>query len=280
MKAGKGNRTNFFAMSVDTTNRHLKPDTRNLTVTILGSGTGVPLPHRHAPGLVVEAGSTKLLLDSGSGAAYQLAQAGFNYHEFDHLFYTHCAHPDHINDLPELIFANKYFDPRRTRELYVYGPTGLRDFVEKLADLYPALAILEYPIKIYELKESSVAAGEATVISKPLDHQGNDCVGYRAEYGGKSIVYSGDTDYCENLTALAHDADVLVVECSFPNEYKVQGHLVPDDIAAIAGQARARKVVLTHLYPPCDTADVVSQVKRGFGGDVVKAEDLMKIEIL
>ena len=257
--------------------RHPEPGT--LSATILGSGTGVPQPHRHAPGIAVEAGATKILLDSGSGTACQLAKAGLHYHEFDHLFYTHYAHPDHINDLPELIFANKYFNPRRTSNLLIYGPSGIRNFVEKLADLYPVLAILEYPISIFEMAESSAIIGDATVISKPLNHQGKACIGYRIEYQGKSIVYSGDTDYCENLTALAYNADVFIVECSFPNDYKVKGHLVPEEIAEIAMEANVKKVVLTHLYPPCDTVDVVAQVKKGgFGGEVVKAEDLMRVK--
>ncbi len=256
-----------------------EPELATFSLTILGSGTGVPLPHRCAPGIVVEAGETKILLDSGSGTAYQLSRAGFSYHEFDHLLYTHYAHPDHVNDLPELIFANKYFDPRRVRKLFVYGPAGMRDFVEKLADLYPVLAILEYPITVYELKESSVSVGTATVISKPLDHLGKDCIGYRIQHGSRSITYSGDTDYCENLVALAYEANVLVVECSFPDEYKVKGHLVPSEIAEIATQANVKKVVLTHLYPPCDTVDIVAHVRKGFSGEVVKAEDLMRIEL-
>lgn len=84
---------------------------RLFQLTILGSGTGVPLINRHAPGLVVQAGAAQILFDSGSGTAHQLARAGFKYYEFDHLFYSHYAHPDHINDLSEFIFANAYFDP-------------------------------------------------------------------------------------------------------------------------------------------------------------------------
>jgi ribonuclease BN (tRNA processing enzyme) len=253
---------------------------KDFRATILGSGTGVPQPHRRAPGIAVEAGNTKLLLDSGAGTAYQLAKAGLSYHEFDHLFYTHYAHPDHINDLSELIFANKYFDPRRTSALYVYGPPGIREFIEKLAQLYPVLAILDYPVTVREVVEAAIPVGQAMVTSKPLDHLGKACVGYRVEYKGKSIVYSGDTDYCENLITLASDADVLIVECSFPNEYKSTGHLVPEEIADIAVQAGVSKVVLTHLYPPCDTVDVVAEVKKGgFDGEVVKAEDLMRVNL-
>ena len=251
----------------------------SFSLTILGSGTGVPRKERHAPGLVVQGGSTKVLLDSGSGAAYQLARAGFSYYEFDHLFYTHYAHPDHINDLPELIFANTYFDPPRTRELYVYGPKGIKDFFDNLLRLYPVLAQGRYPIGVNELEETQVAAGELVVRSRPMNHQHVPAVGYRIDYQGKSIIYSGDTDYCEGLIELARGGDVLVVECSFPDGYKVQGHLTPGDIGAISTRAKIGKVVLTHLYPLCDQFDVVSQVKKSFAGEVIRAEDLMRIEV-
>jgi len=48
------------------------------TITFMGTGTGVPRKKRQATGLVVQAGDTRLMLDSGSGTAYQLSRAGFH----------------------------------------------------------------------------------------------------------------------------------------------------------------------------------------------------------
>ncbi|MCX8011621.1 MAG: MBL fold metallo-hydrolase, partial [Desulfobacterota bacterium] len=93
-------------------------------ITFLGTGTGVPQPSRQAPGLVVRMGTTSILLDTGSGSIYQLARAGFKYYEINHLFYSHYVHPDHINDLAAIIFANQYFYPVRKTPLYIYGPPG------------------------------------------------------------------------------------------------------------------------------------------------------------
>lgn len=246
-------------------------------VTILGSGTGVPLKNRQAPGLVIQGGKTQLLLDSGSGAAYQLARAGYNYWEFKHLFYSHFAHPDHINDLPELIFANLYFDPPRIQDLNIYGPKGIKIFFQKLIELYPVLSENTFPINIHELEEGQITIDDLVVKSKPLNHQQKACVGYRVEYGGKSLIYSGDTDYCEPLIELSRNGDVLVVECSFPDGHKVKGHLIPREIGVIATQAKVKKVILTHLYPLCDQFDVVAQVKEKFSGKIILAKDLMRI---
>jgi len=253
---------------------------QTFNLTILGAGTGVPLKNRHAPALVVQVGTTHILLDSGSGAAYQIARAGFNYYQFDHLFYSHYAHPDHINDLSELLFANKYFDPPRNRELNIYGPEGIKKFFKNLCALYPVLGNTDYPIRIHELQESTIAIENITITSKPLNHQHTACVGYRIEYVGKSLIYSGDTDYCESLIELARNGVVFVVECSFPDEHKVEGHLTPGEIGRIATLAEVKKVILTHLYPLCDQYDVVAQVSKKFSGEVIRAEDLMKVTIL
>lgn len=252
---------------------------KHFKVTILGSGTGVPLKNRQAPGLVVEAGETKLLFDSGSGAAYQIARAGFKYYDIDHLFYSHYTHPDHINDLAELLFANKYFDPPRTRELNIYGPKGIKDFFNRLVSLYPVLGGADYPISIHELEKSLIALDEMSVKSRPLDHKHSVSVGYRVEYEEKSLIYSGDTDYCEALIELAKQGDLLIVECSAPDGFKVEGHLTPSEIGDIAVRAGVKRVILTHLYPLCDQVDVVAQVRKKFDGEILRAEDLMQIEL-
>jgi ribonuclease BN (tRNA processing enzyme) len=249
----------------------------SITITILGSGTGVPRADRCAPGLVVQAGKTSILMDSGSGSAYQLARAGLRYYQLDHLFYSHYAHPDHINDLAELIFANNYFDPRRRQPLNIYGPPGMKDFHRRLVALFPILGAVDFPVMVHELAHDCVTLGDLTIRTRPLSHQQVACVGYRLEREGRSIIYSGDTGYCESLIELAREGEVLIVECSFPDEHKVAGHLTSAEVGRIARQAGVKKVVLTHLYPLSDQADVVAQVRAVFQGEVVKAEDLMQI---
>ena len=211
------------------------------TLTFMGTGTGVPLKNRQAPGLVVQAGDTPLLLDSGSGTAYQLARAGLHYYQFDHLLYSHFAHPDHINDLAALIFGNSYFDPLRKTTLSIYGPKGIKIFLKNLFVLYPVLNNPPYPIAVHELEQDTISVNEVTIATRPLNHQQSACLGYRINYQGKSIIYSGDTDYCDALVTLAQHGDVLIVECSFPDGYKVDGHLTPAEIGQIAAQAQVKK---------------------------------------
>ena len=46
-----------------------------------------------------------------------------------------------------------------------------------------------------------------------------------------------------------------------------------------AARAGAKKLVLTHFYPPCDEVDIVTQAAAFFSGEIVKAKDLMVIQV-
>jgi ribonuclease BN (tRNA processing enzyme) len=60
---------------------------------------------------------------------------------------------------------------------------------------------------------------------------------------------------------------------------KAEGHLTPSLAGRIGKEARCGKIVLTHLYPICDTVDIAEQCRKEYGGEVVIAEDLMEISV-
>lgn len=78
----------------------------------------------------------------------------------------------------------------------------------------------------------------------------------RVESAGRALAFSGDTEWTENLVALANGADALIVECS---EYRrrVPGHMCYTDIEAHRDRLDARQLVLTHMG-----ADMLAQAGR------------------
>ncbi|NNG47268.1 MAG: MBL fold metallo-hydrolase, partial [Deltaproteobacteria bacterium] len=74
-------------------------------------------------------------------------------------------------------------------------------------------------------------------------------------------------------------ADVAVFECSFPNERRVEGHLTPGEAGEVANAAKVKRLVLTHFYPECEGADILSQCQETFSGEVILAEDLLRIPV-
>jgi ribonuclease BN (tRNA processing enzyme) len=73
--------------------------------------------------------------------------------------------------------------------------------------------------------------------------------------------------------------DLLVLECSFPDGKKAEGHLTPSLAGRIGLESRCRKLLLTHFYPVCDQFDLLNQCRQVYPGPVIFAEDLMRIKI-
>ena len=72
---------------------------------------------------------------------------------------------------------------------------------------------------------------------------------------------------------------MLILECSFPDEMKVEGHLTPSLAGRIARKAHCRRLILTHLYPLCDEYDILRQCRKEFAGEVIVAHDLLRVKI-
>jgi ribonuclease BN (tRNA processing enzyme) len=249
-------------------------------VTILGSGTLVPNGLRGPAGYVVSADELIVLLDGGTGTLRRLAEAGIDYRRIDHLFYTH-VHPDHTGDLIPFLFAQRHTpDFVRRRPLTLYGPRGFAAFVRQLLAVYGRWVESDaYAIEVVELWGDRLELGPLDVATEPMRHS-VACIGYRMTApDGAAVAYTGDTDVCDAVAELARAVDVLLVECSTPDELKIAGHLSPGPIGTLAAAAGARTVVLTHLYPQCEGVDIVGQCRRHYAGDIVVAHDLMEITL-
>jgi ribonuclease BN (tRNA processing enzyme) len=246
---------------------------------VVGSGTGIPSLRRGSPGLLLISRDSKVLIDSGPGALRRIVELGVSYLDLDLLLYTH-AHPDHVADLVPILFASKYSELPRQKDLLCIGGPGFQDHFEKLKGIYgPWIEPETYRLKVAEISKKPVSFNDLKILAKPTAHlQGS--VAYRIEFGdGGSVVISGDTDYCRSLVELAMEVDLLVLECSFPDEKKVEGHLTPSLAGRIALESRCKRLLLTHLYPICDRFDIVEECRRNYGGEILLAEDSMKIEI-
>jgi ribonuclease BN (tRNA processing enzyme) len=250
-----------------------------MELIILGSGTGVPSLKRGSPGFLVKTENQSILLDGGSGTLVRMLQAGVTYKDLDSVLYTH-IHPDHCADLVPLLFACKYQEEPRQKDLFIIGGRGFRDYFEGLRWVHGSwIESQTFHIHMFEVAADEVTVGDLQVTALPLDHM-RESVGYRiTSPQGKSLVYSGDTDYCPNIVELARGADLLILECSFPEGRKVPGHLTPALAGRIAHEAECKRLCLTHFYPPCDHADIKGMCRQVFKGEVILAEDMMRITI-
>jgi ribonuclease BN (tRNA processing enzyme) len=250
-----------------------------MQLIIIGSGTAVIQSRRGPSGYFLKNGAELYLIDGGSGTLRRAADAGISYKEIDKIFYTH-LHPDHTIDLVPFLFATKHTPGfSRIKPLEIFGPVGFADFCQRFTALFsPRMLEVEYKIKITELAAGEIDFGDWQLCTELMQHA-HDAIGYRFESGERVFVYSGDTDYCSGIIHLARRADLLLLECSFPDHQKAKGHLTPTEAGMIAAEAGAKRLVLTHFYPQCDAEDIVTPCRKYFDGEVILAEDLMSINI-
>lgn len=252
-----------------------------MEVTIVGSGTVVPRLARRQSCVVVRAGSETLVFDLGSGAVRGMLHAGLDPFDVDRIFFTH-FHPDHTVDVVPLLFGINYgSEEKRSRPLYITGPEPFERFWASITNVWGEWMIGDYPLEVSELPHicrSPLDLPDGLLSWAPAEHR-PESISYRLEANGKAFVYTGDTEYSESVVDLARGANTLLIECSFPDESPIPGHLAPDSAARIASEAGVKRVVLTHIYPAADKLDLVSEVKQGYGGEVVVAEDGLKLQV-
>lgn len=254
-----------------------------MSVTILGSGTCVPSLKRSACSVLIKIMNDALLFDSGVGTMRRLLEANTEIFDISFVFYSH-FHPDHTAELVPFLFSNKYPDgTRRQIPITFLAGKGFCAFYDKLKAVYghwielgPGLVnIVELDNTNYDTRRFD----HFKVESIPVMHNEESVAFKITSPGGKSVVYSGDTDYSDNLVSISQNTDLLICESAFPDSLKVKGHLTPSLAGKIASSAQVKRLVLTHFYPECDDVDIEKECRKTYSGPLIMAEDLIKIEL-
>lgn len=252
----------------------------DLRLTVLGSGTIVPSRVRRATSLLLEAGGEEILIDCGPGALQSVEDAGRSYRDIHRVLLTH-FHPDHTLGLGRLFSAMKNDTAVTGRQwLVIYGPEGLEKFIAGWNDLYNSIVPDDDTLNMVPMEPGyEVDIGDMLITAGPAEHGGRPALAWRIDLGGKSLVYTGDTSCSERLTEFASGADLLVSECSFPDESPAEGHMTPAMVGEMAASAGVSEVLLVHMYPFFGETDPAAEVRRRFNGKVTTGRDGLVIEI-
>ena len=252
-----------------------------MEVMVVGSGTVVPRAERRQSCVVVESGGETLVFDLGSGAVRGMLHAGLDPFAVDRIFFTH-FHPDHTVDVVALLFSIKYgAEEGRVRPLHLTGPEPFERFWGSITGVWGEFMLGDYPTHVSELPHVCASPRELAgcrLSWTPAEHR-PESIAYRLDGEGGGFVYTGDTEYSESVVELARGADTMLIECSFPDDSPVPGHLTPSDVARMASEADVGRVVLTHLYPAAEALDLPAEVGREYDGAVVVARDGLKVSV-
>lgn len=247
----------------------------SLSLVTVGTGTAAPSKARSSPAHWVETGDVRLLMDCGAGTLHRLARFELPWDRLTHLALTH-FHTDHVGEVPALLFALRYTTvPPRTEPLVVLGPPGTVTLLERMAEAFgPWVTAPGFPLVTLEVvpDEPFPLAADVWLECCPVPHTG-ESVAYAVRTDRARLVYTGDTGLDEGLVRWAADCDLLLAECSVPEPIDGVQHLTPRTAGELAGRAGARRLVLTHFYPPVEEVDIAAQVAEQYRGPVTLAND-------
>ena len=279
-------------------------------VTLLGTGVPTPRPDRFGPSTLIEAGDQKLLIDGGRGAAIRLFQIGIPIGRIDALLLTH-FHSDHTSGIPDIWLTGwleSHFGTRR-RPFQVLGPTGAKALMANLEKAYAADIEIRTADEKLPREGVAVAVEEfnsdgaiyqkngVSVIAFEVDHGDliKPAYGYRIEYGGRSVVISGDTRFNENVIKFGTGADLLIHEVAIARpelmaESYIKRIMAHHTTAREAGMVFARTepklAAYTHLVllaskdvSPATISDLIAETRKSYDGPLEVGEDLMCFEI-
>jgi ribonuclease Z len=286
-----------------------------LHVFTLGTGSpqlgGGRMPVANA----VIAGDEFLIFDVGEGASRTMGELGLPVQRITGVFITHW-HSDHFSGLGQVL--NQSWNADRRHEVQVHGPEGVERVMLGLEQIYrddiryrsagdvesndPEVALgRPVPVSIPEDRPSAIVFDRNGVVVRAfrVDHgHVKPALGYRVEFGGKSVVFSGDTVASPLVANAARGCDMLVHEAvnsrlmrnaiaalrDLDNEVdarRAEGvigyHADTIGVAKVAARAGAGALVLSHLIPatsnPLFERLFVAGMSEHYDGPIVVASD-------
>lgn len=255
---------------------------------------------RYGISILVEAAGQKLLFDCGRGATLRAAEAGIRTSDIDKVFLTH-LHSDHIISIPDLLLTAWSGPAGRKTPFQVWGPPGTRGMMDKLLEAFAFDIHIRGDVDEKFPKEGirviSTEVNEGMVYDRTgvkvtafvVDHGPvKPAFGYRVDFGGRSIVMSGDTRMSENLIRHSQGVDVLFHEAGRGVAALIQQGISPEQAATIEAHhtsAEETGIVFSRVKPRLavyahgGNAQVAAEARKHYRGPLEVGEDLMVIRI-
>jgi len=237
-----------------------------IRVSILGSGLPWVTKSQAAGSVLVEVGNPErdvFVFDLGAGSLANFSGLKVPVTSLKNVFLSH-LHADHVADY--LTLMGSYVKAGRLDPVEVWGGAsddparGVAEFVDaiqralawdhaSMSGYVPTTGAQATAHEVpYDRAEEIYERNGVTITSFPVIHALNGAVGFRVDYAGQSVVFSGDTRPTMTLVEAAQGCDLLIHETFLPAETFAELMSFPIE------QAR---MVVNEAHTPADAAGVV-----------------------
>lgn len=283
-----------------------------LKITLCGTSSPLPAPGRAQACIAVETRDHLYIVDAGSGSAATAQLSGIPLDKMRGILLTH-YHSDHISDIGD--FNLNSWIAGRPAPLQIIGPEGVDRIVEGLNITYEldrgyrvahhGAELLTPELGVMQAR----AIGEGVIVDEDglritafeVSHPPIDpAFGYRLDYGGRSVVISGDSLVTDKIVEISDGADVVLHDAMALQ--LVQGaeamsrgagntriaavlhdiqdyHATTADLARLAAEAKIGQLALYHLVPAPRNAMAIAAFNGDLPDGALITEDGMVISL-
>jgi ribonuclease BN (tRNA processing enzyme) len=243
-----------------------------MRVTFLGCGDAFGSGGRFQSCLALERAGGVCLVDCGASSLIAMRRFGVDPASVALVMISH-LHGDHFGGIPFLILDAQF--RRRTRALHIVGPPGIEQRVAAAMEvLFPGSSRVErrFAVTFAELEDRRPLAVEGLVVTpyEVVHPSGAPPFALRIVADGKTVAYSGDTQWTEALVDAARGSDVFIAEAYFFDKV-VKYHLDFRTLHSHRAALACRRLILTHM-----SEDMLGRLS---GIDAERALDGMSVEL-
>ena len=247
-----------------------------MRLTIIGSGDAFGSGGRFNTCFRIETGGRAVLIDCGASSVVAMKAQGIDPNSIDGVIFSH-LHGDHFGGVPFLLLDAQYMS-RRERPLTLAGPPGTTARVKALLEAsFPASSKTKwrFPLEVVDIPVGVPAGvlGLQVTNAEVIHFSGAPSTALRVHDGEKTLAYSGDTEWTDNLLPIAAGADLFIVEC-FEYARNLTGHLSWATVQARLADFGARRVMITHMNP-----SMLARLDEARAAGVLVAEDGAVLEL-
>ena len=221
-----------------------------MRLTIVGSGDAFGSGGRFNTCFHVAVPGASFLVDCGASSLIALKRAGIDRNAIGLIVVTH-FHGDHFGGIPYFMLDAQFFS-KRTQPLIIAGPEGLAEWYERVMEAtFPGSsgARRKFDLELREIRPGEPTRfGAVEVLAARVRHGQPEGPfhAYRISAVGRTLAYTGDSEWTDALIGIGQAADLLIAEAYFYDK-KVPLHLDLATLEAKLPQIAPKRLLLTHM---------------------------------